>query len=234
VLRGKHRRVACRECHDTAKDTKTPRDAFPKPAAWTFAEYSDVLQIWGATKVGYTPTLVVAYGGIWGEHYWYTHTRVFENERLNRFVPREILDRRAVRSALMAPDGEWNHIRAAQVARKLYDVGVEVHIGAHGQREGLGARWELWMLGQGGLTPHQALRCATLYGARYLGAEKGLGSLEPGKLADLLVLDEDPLEDLSKSESIALTMLNGRLYDAHSMDEIGNHPRARSRGWWER
>ncbi len=196
--------------------------------------YRDVLQIWGATKVGYTPTLVVAYGGIWGEHYWYTHTRVFENERLNRFVPREILDRRSVRDTLMAPDGEWNHLRAAEVARRLYDVGVEVHIGGHGQREGLAAHWEIWMLGQGGLTPHQALRCATFYGARYIGAEKDIGSLEPGKLADLIVLDEDPLLDLSNSETVALTMLNGRLYDAHTMDEIGNHPRQRARLWFER
>jgi imidazolonepropionase-like amidohydrolase len=179
--------------------------------------YEDVVQLWSGTRVAYTPTLCVAYGGIWGENYWYQNTRVFENERLQRWVPRDILDRRSVRNSLAAPEGEWNHIRAARVAATLFESGVDVNVGGHGQREGLGAHWEMWMLVQGGLTPHQALRCGTLHGARTLGAEADLGSLETGKLADLIVLDADPLEDIRNSEKIDLVMINGWLLDARTL-----------------
>src|SRR5690606_32342262 len=99
---------------------------------------------------------------------------------------------------------------------------------------GLGAHWELWMLGQGGFTPMEALRAATLDGARYLGLDHELGSLEAGKLADLLVLDANPLEDLRNSETIKYTMVNGRLFDARTMDEVGNHPRERAPFFWGR
>ena len=112
-------------------------------------------------------------------------------------------------------------------------AGVGVQIGAHGQREGLGAHWEIWSLVLGGMTPLEALRCATIGGARYLGYDRDLGSLEPGKLADLLVFDRDPLTDIRQTASLSRVMLNGRLYDASTLDEIA--PRARKRGsfWWE-
>ena len=85
----------------------------------------------------------------------------------------------------------------------------------------------------GGMTPHEALRCATLGGARYLGYDRDLGSLEPGKLADLLVFDADPLANIRDTASLSRVMLNGRLYDAWTLDEQA--PRARKRGpfWWE-
>ncbi|HXU83043.1 MAG TPA: amidohydrolase, partial [Polyangia bacterium] len=130
--------------------------------------YEDVKQLWSATKVGYTPTLIVAYGGIMGENYWYAHDKVWQDERLLRFVPREVLDERS-RRPFTAPDEEWGHLNSARIAAELQDRGVEVQLGAHGQREGLGAHWELWMLGQGGMTPMEALRAATIDGARYLG-----------------------------------------------------------------
>src|SRR5690606_14453423 len=98
----------------------------------------------------------------------------------------------------------------------------KTQIGAHGQLAGLAAHWELWMLGQGGLTPHEALRAATLDGAFYVGLDGDVGSLEPGKLADLLVLDANPLDDLRNSESIRVTMLNGVLYDANTMRPAGS------------
>jgi len=202
--------------------------AIPVPAV-----YDDVLQLWGGTDVGYTPTLGVAYGGIWGENYWYQHTKVFENERLLAFVPRELVDARAVRNVRHAFDGDWNHMRAARVAKELLDAGVEVHLGSHGQREGLAAHWELWMLVQGGMTPLEALRCGTLNGARYLGMQADLGSIEAGKLADLVLVDADPLEDIRGSEKVRFTMAGGRLYDAATMDQVGNYPRARGRLWWE-
>jgi len=194
--------------------------------------YDDVVQLWSQTKVGYTPTFNVAYGGLDGEHYWYAKTPVWADERLQAFVPRRILDARA-RRPLTAPDGEWNHIVVAEEAAKLHRAGVGVQIGAHGQREGLGAHWEIWSLVQGGMTPHEALRCASLGGAQYLGYDRDLGSLEPGKLADLVVMDRDPLQDIRNSESVSMVMVNGRLYDAATMNEIAPRHLARGSFWWE-
>ncbi len=195
--------------------------------------YSDVTQMWGASHTGYTPTLGVAYGGIMGENYWYAKTHVWEDARLTRFVPRRLLDARS-RRPFTAPDEEWNHIAAAKNAKALLDAGVSVQLGAHGQREGLAAHWEMWMFVQGGMTPHEALRCATLNGARYLGLDGDIGSLETGKLADLIVFDTNPLANIRDSEAIRFVMQNGRLYDGVRLDEVGNHPRRRAPLYFER
>lgn len=196
------------------------------------AIYDDVRQLWGHTAVGYTPTLGVAYGGLSGENYWYQHTDVWANERLLAFVPREYVDARA-RRRLHAGEGDWNHIAAATVAKQLVDVGVKVNIGAHGQREGLAAHWEVWMFVQGGMTPHEALRGATIHGAHYLGLDRDLGSLEVGKLADIAVIEGDPLADIRVSERVRYTVIDGHLYDAATMAELGNQPRDPAPLWWQ-
>jgi hypothetical protein len=182
--------------------------------------YSDVALLWGASGTGYTPTLIVGYGGIWGENYWYQHSEVWKNERLMHFVPRNVVDPRS-RRRVMAADEDQNILRSAGIVKSLIDAGAQVQLGAHGQLAGLGAHWELWLLQMGGLTNLQALRCATLYGARYLGLDRNLGSLEPGKLADVLVLEKNPLEDIHNSQSLRWTMLNGELYDSATMQRLG-------------
>ncbi len=195
--------------------------------------YKDVVQMWGQTEVGFTPTFVVAYGGIKGENYWYHHTNVWENERLMSYVPEYVVKPMSIRPT-KAPESHYNHINVAKSAKQLRDKGVTVHIGAHGQREGLGAHWELWSMAQGGFTPWQALRSGTLDGARYLGMDKDLGSIEVGKLADLAIIDGDVLSDIRQSEKVAYTVINGRVYDAATMNEIGHYDNKREPFFFEK
>ncbi|MBW3566067.1 MAG: amidohydrolase family protein [Acidobacteria bacterium] len=195
--------------------------------------YDDVRQLWRQSETAYTPTLVVGFGGLFGEEYWYSRTNVYEDERLLRYTPREYVEARA-RRTIQAADEDFNHFNNARIAAELVDEGVEVQLGAHGQREGLGAHWELWMFHQGGMTNHEALRSATLSGAKYVGLDGDIGSLEPGKLADLIVLDADPLEDIRNSTSVRYTMVNGRLYDAMEIREIGTGDFVPERFWFNR
>jgi imidazolonepropionase-like amidohydrolase/Tol biopolymer transport system component len=196
--------------------------------------YDDVVKLWSASQTGYTPTLIVTYGAMNGECYWYEHSNVWENTRLLNFYPRGAIDSRS-RHRVMSPDEEYQngHILVSQSCKKLADAGVKVNLGAHGQLQGLGAHWELWMLVQGGMTPMQGIRCATMNGAWSLGLDKELGSIETGKLADLIVLDKNPLEDIHNSQYVHYTMINGRIYDSETMNEVGNYNKPRGKFWWE-
>jgi imidazolonepropionase-like amidohydrolase/Tol biopolymer transport system component len=192
--------------------------------------YEDVHQLWRQTGVAYNPTLVVAYGGSYGENYWYQESDVWDHPILTRYVPRRVLDARARRPETL-PDNEWNHISVAREATRLSELGVSVVIGAHGQREGLAAHWELWSLAQGGMAPMEVIRAGTLNGARALGMDRDLGSLEVGKLADMVVLDQNPLENIRNTTSIAYTVLNGRVYDS-GMNEVAPRQRPRAPFWF--
>ncbi len=194
--------------------------------------YKDVVDFWSNTKVGYTPTLIVSYGSQWGENYWYDRTNVWENERLLTYTPRSIIDSRS-RRRTTSEYGDYGHIDVAKAAKQLADAGTLINLGAHGQIQGLGAHWELWMFVQGGFSPLEAIRASTINGAKYLGMDKEIGSLAPGKLADLVIMNSNPLEDIRNSEKISHVMLNGRLYDSMTMNEIGLREKPRAKLWFE-
>jgi imidazolonepropionase-like amidohydrolase len=121
----------------------------------------------------------------------------------------------------------------ARSVKRLDDAGVTINAGSHGQIFGLAMFWEMQAMAQGGMAPYRILRTATVNGARTLGVDDQVGTLETGKLADIIVLANDPLEDIANANSVELTMINGRLYDSRSMNEIGNHERPRMRFYWE-
>jgi imidazolonepropionase-like amidohydrolase/Tol biopolymer transport system component len=194
--------------------------------------YKDVKALWNASKTAYTPTLIVCYGTQFGENYWYDRTEVWKNEHLLNFTPQSIVDARS-RRRTTSEYGDYGHIEVSKYVKQIGDGGTKINLGSHGQLQGLGAHWELWMLAQGGMSPMQALHCATINGAAYLGMDKEIGSLENGKLADLIVLNDNPLEDIRNSQKIKYVMANGRLYDADSMNEIGNREKPRLRFWWQ-
>lgn len=194
--------------------------------------YKDVLTVYGKSGVGYTPTLIVGYGGLSGEYYWYQQSNVWENERLMQFSPRDVIVPRARRRQMAAED-DYGHILISRGAKKLLDAGTLVNSGAHGQIHGIGMHWEMWMMQQGGMSNLEALATGTINSATTLGMDKDLGSIEAGKLADLVILDRNPLENIRHSETVQMVMLNGRLYDS-ALNEIGTRQRRREPLWWER
>jgi imidazolonepropionase-like amidohydrolase/Tol biopolymer transport system component len=195
--------------------------------------YDDIKQLWSQSEMSYTPTMGVAFGGIAGENFWYDTTDVWKHPRLSQYVPSEFLDPRSMRRP-KAPHHHYNHINVASVAKELQDLGVEVNSGGHGQREGLAMHWEMWMMAQGGMSPLNAIRTATMSPAKTLGLDSQLGSLTVGKLADILVVDGDISQDIRLSDKVIYTMINGRLYDANSMNEVGNYDNKRETFYFEK
>ena len=182
--------------------------------------YDDVMDLWRGTNVGYTPTLSVAYGGISGEQFWYEHDDLWKHERLKTVIPPHILNPRSRRRD-KSPLEDYNHIRVAEIAKQVVDDGGLVQAGGHGQLNGICTHWEMWSFVQGGMTPLQALECGTLNGAKYIGLDQDIGSLEVGKLADILVLEPgaDPTARIRDSERVHLTIANGRVFNAKTMTE---------------
>ena len=194
--------------------------------------YEDLLQFFGGSNTNYTPTLVVTYGGLAGDPYWRQATDVFADPLLVHTPPRELLAATARR--VKAPEWAFVDDDNAREAKKIAARGRHVSIGGHGQQPGIAAHWELWSFVRGGWKPVEALRAGTIEPARSLGMDRDIGSLEAGKLADLIVLDADPSQDIRNSNKISDVMLGGRLYDSRTMNEVETGDRKRLPYYWER
>jgi hypothetical protein len=154
---------------------------------------------------------------------------------MQRFMPYEELaskSRRRIRSPLGGGnsagwfmDDEYVFPKVAKALNDIVKAGGHVQIGSHGQFNGLGYHWEMWMFGMGGMAPMDILRSATAFGAEAIGLQRDLGSIEAGKLADLVVLNANPLENIRNTDKIRYVMKNGRMYDGDSLDEL--YPRQR-------
>lgn len=196
--------------------------------------YDDVVRLIAASGVTYTPTLIVQYGGPWAENYWFEHYDIHGDAKLRRFTPHAELDRRGLRRPGWFADSEYSFPLAAAQLAKIVAAGGHVGLGGHGELQGLGVHFELWSIASGGMPVHDVLRTATIVGAEAIGLSKDLGSLEVGKLADLQVLDRNPLENIRNTNSIRYVMRNGRLYEAETLKEIWPRVKEIEQPWWWR
>jgi imidazolonepropionase-like amidohydrolase/Tol biopolymer transport system component len=194
--------------------------------------YNDVIELMRQAKTVYTPTLIVSYGGWFGQYYWRQKKNYHADEKLSHFTPHEELDKKTRRRNLLLEE-EYVFPEIAADAARILRSGGPVALGSHGEQQGIGAHWELWMMAMGGMQPLEALRTATLNGAAALGLDRDLGSIEPGKIADLIVLDKNPLENIQNSESIRYVIKGGEVFDGGTLDRIWPSEKKLGKFYWQ-
>jgi Tol biopolymer transport system component len=182
--------------------------------------FKDVLQMFAQSGISETPTLIVNYGGPFGQEYWFENTNVHDNAKLNHFTPHNLIDEKTNRRPDWFRTDEYAFPKLSAQMAKLLRAGGLVGVGSHGQLQGLGYHWEMWMLASGGMTPLETLRCATLNGSIIVGRPQDLGSIEAGKLADLVILDKSPLEDIHNTNTVHWVMKNGELFEGDTLDQV--------------
>lgn len=196
--------------------------------------YDDAVQLLARSGIVYTPVVLMTYGAPFMQGFapYYQQAGLYGGDKIKRFYPPQMLQSRKYTSYWSPPEESYTRPQA-ESAVAVARAGGKVCVGSHGDFAGLGYHWNLWTLADGGLTPHEALRAATMCGAQALGYARDLGSLEPGKLADLLVLEANPLEDIRNTAAIRYVMKDGRLYEGNTLDEVWPAKQKARALWWQ-
>jgi Tol biopolymer transport system component/imidazolonepropionase-like amidohydrolase len=179
---------------------------------------SDVAQFLGQARVVYSSTLSAGTGSQRQKEYWLQELDVWREPKMRLWQPWSVFiaeQRRVVKR----PVTDYRFPIYAQGVADVISRGGYATIGSHGEIDGIGVHTEIWM-NAAAMSPMLALEVASKHGAYFLGADQDIGSLEVGKLADLLVLNRNPLENIRNTLDMAYVMKGGRLYDDDTLNEI--------------
>jgi imidazolonepropionase-like amidohydrolase len=138
-------------------------------------------------------------------HTWYDPTLSAYYRGFVHWEPDKVVKRRPALTKLIDLTGDMHRAGVQLLA------GTDFTEASHGVRPGEDLHQELAMLVEAGLTPLEAIACATLNPARFLGREDSLGTIATGKRADLILLGANPLENINNSRTIEAVVLGGRL-----------------------
>jgi len=185
--------------------------------------FKDLITIYAKSGVFLTPTLQVSYDGEPGMAFFNTRYWHEPVAKIMRYMPSLYIN--YMHSVIPKDTAPPDFLERAQVDARIVKDGGHITLGSHGENQGIGFHSELWALQMGGLSNLQALQAATIVGAESLGIQNDVGSVKVGKIADLIVLDKDPLEDIHNSVSIRYVMKAGILYDGDSLKTIWPYQR---------
>lgn len=180
--------------------------------------YRDVVQLYVQSGIIETSTFAVA--PVNAAKSVMRGQRLWSDPKFRRFVPPEVADQLAAHHEISGTASLARGKEVAAQAAKIMAAGGCVAMGSHGDIPGYGAHIELWLYALGGMPHYDALRAATICAARALGRESDFGSLGVGKLADLQVLEANPLTDIRNTLKIRYVMKQGVLWEASTMDQL--------------
>lgn len=196
----------------------------------------DLIQLFARSGVVYTPTLAAVMRSEWETVEEWRRADLEAEPRLRRFVkPSQFFraSKNFTRVGLRNEHGGPGRVtRIARSLKEITQAGGSVGIGGHGDFPGIDTHVEMRVVGRGGLSNHEILRSATQVGADAIGLGHELGSLVEGKLADLVILNENPLDDIRHSANISLVMRDGELFEAETLAQIWPHQVKAPKLWW--
>lgn len=181
--------------------------------------YRDVIELLARSGTAYDTTLQILNGGPGAQDNFVVRDRPLDDPKFLRTRP-YVVAAQSGDQRLWSDPSNMLFPRLGGDAARVQRAGGVIGMGSHGEIPGPGFHWEMEAHVMGGMTAMEAVRAGTIDSARAIGRGDEFGSIEPGKYADLVVLDRDPREDIRYTRMTFQVMKNGRLYDADTLDEI--------------